>query len=229
MLEFRTGIGPALHRAGGPGDGHRRVRAQGHAPSAGTRPTGFRHPGLHEYEGEGGLAWVRTFSGLLVTCGLDHILGPEEVPADSYDYPGRKTVRHSLHGRVGDDPGAADRLWRGVGRRPLHALGRGRGAAGDRVRRGPAPASAGSRPTSAATRSASTDRVVNRGFCRTPHMFFYHVNVGYPVLDEGTRYLAPITRCALGRPRGRGVPRAGRRLPTAARPAAALSRAGLAA
>ena len=36
------------------------------------------------------------------------------------------------------------------------------------------------------------DRVVNHGFSRTPHMFFYHVNVGYPLLDEGSRYLAPI-------------------------------------
>ena len=36
------------------------------------------------------------------------------------------------------------------------------------------------------------DRVVNHGFYRTPHMFFYHVNVGHPVLDEGSRYLAPI-------------------------------------
>src|ERR1700733_11047873 len=41
-------------------------------------PTGFRHPGLHEYEGENGLAWARSFSGLVVTCGLDHILGPQE-------------------------------------------------------------------------------------------------------------------------------------------------------
>ena len=36
------------------------------------------------------------------------------------------------------------------------------------------------------------DRVVNHGFSRTPHMFFYHVNLGYPLLDEGSRYLAPI-------------------------------------
>jgi hypothetical protein len=38
-----------------------------------------------------------------------------------------------------------------------------------------------------------SDRVVNRGFYRTPHMLFYHVNVGHPVLDEGARYLAPIS------------------------------------
>jgi len=38
-----------------------------------------------------------------------------------------------------------------------------------------------------------TDRVVNHGFYRTPHMCCYHINVGHPVLDEGSRYLAPIT------------------------------------
>jgi hypothetical protein len=36
------------------------------------------------------------------------------------------------------------------------------------------------------------DRVVNHGFYRTPHMLCYHINVGHPVLDEGSRYLAPI-------------------------------------
>ena len=36
------------------------------------------------------------------------------------------------------------------------------------------------------------DRVVNHGFYKTPHMFLYHINVGYPVLDRGSRYLAPI-------------------------------------
>ena len=37
-----------------------------------------------------------------------------------------------------------------------------------------------------------TDRVVNHGFYKTPHMYCYHINVGHPVLDEGSRYLAPI-------------------------------------
>ena len=30
------------------------------------------------------------------------------------------------------------------------------------------------------------------GFAPTPHMFFYHVNLGAPLLAEGARYLAPI-------------------------------------
>jgi hypothetical protein len=37
-----------------------------------------------------------------------------------------------------------------------------------------------------------TDRVVNAGFLPTPHMLLYHVNLGYPLLDAGARYLAPI-------------------------------------
>src|SRR3546814_12993509 len=35
-------------------------------------------------------------------------------------------------------------------------------------------------------------RVVNHGFYRTPHMYCYHINVGHPVLAQGSRYLAPI-------------------------------------
>jgi hypothetical protein len=37
-----------------------------------------------------------------------------------------------------------------------------------------------------------TDAVVNAGFDRTPHMFLYHVNVGWPLLEAGARFDAPI-------------------------------------
>jgi hypothetical protein len=37
-----------------------------------------------------------------------------------------------------------------------------------------------------------SDKVVNLGFYRTPHMYCYHINVAHPVLAEGSRYLAPI-------------------------------------
>ena len=102
-------------------------------------PAGFRHPALHEYEGEGGLAFVRSFSGLLATCGLDHTMGPAEVPADNYNYPGRKT-RAAFAARAGEpDPGAARGLRRALGGGPLRALGRGGGAAVGDVRRGSLP------------------------------------------------------------------------------------------
>ncbi|MER9306379.1 aldose 1-epimerase family protein [Mesorhizobium sp. M0293] len=190
MLEFRTGSGlrftALVDRALDIADCDYRGQAIGwHSPS------GFRNPGLHDYEGEGGLAWARSFSGLLVTCGLDHILGREEVPVDSYNYPGRKTVVHSLHGRVGTIPARltgygeawdGDRcvLWAegivqqsAVFGEDLHLLRRIEADVGGNEIR-------------------LSDRVVNHGFNRTPHMYFYHVNVSHPLLDEGARYLAPI-------------------------------------
>ena len=191
MLEFRTGSGlrftVLVDRALDIADCDYKGQAIGwHSPA------GFRHPGLHEYEGEGGLAFVRSFSGLLATCGLDHTLGPAEVPADNYNYPGRKTVRHSLHGRVSTDPGAARpataRRWEGD-RCVLWAEGVVQQSAmfGEDLylfRRIEAEVGGNEIRVS--------DRVVNHGFYRTPHMFFYHVNVGWPLLEEGARYLAPI-------------------------------------
>src|SRR3982751_6531409 len=86
MLEFHTGAGlrftVLVDRAMDIGDCEYKGQSIGW-----NSPAGFRHPGLHEYEGEGGLAWARSFSGLLLTCGLDHILGPDVVPADNYGYP----------------------------------------------------------------------------------------------------------------------------------------------
>ncbi len=190
MLEFRTGGGlrftVLVDRAMDIGDCDYKGQAIGW-----QSPTGFRHPALHEYEGEDGLAWTRSFSGLMVTCGLDHILSPCEVPADNYGYPGRKFVRHSLHGRVSTIPARllghgelwiGDRcvLWaEGIVRQSavfgedLHLVRRIEADVGENAIR-------------------IVDRVINHGFRPTPHMYFYHFNVGYPLLDEGSRFIAPI-------------------------------------
>jgi len=77
MLDFRTGSG--LHftvlvdRAMDIAEVAHNGRAIGW-----QSPTGFRNPALFEPEGEDGLGFTRSFSGFLATCGLDHILGPEE-------------------------------------------------------------------------------------------------------------------------------------------------------
>ncbi len=190
LLEFRTGSGlrftVLVDRAMDIADCEHKGRAIGW-----NSPAGFRHPGLHEYEGEGGLGWARSFSGLMVTCGLDHILFMNEVPADNYVYGPKQTVKHSLHGRVGTIParltGYGER-WEGdrcilwaegivqqsaVFGEDLHLIRRIEADVGtDEIR--------------------LTDRVVNHGFYKTPHMYCYHINVAHPVLDEGARYLAPI-------------------------------------
>lgn len=189
-LDFRTGTGFAFRvlvdRAMDVGACEYRGAAIGW-----QSPTGFRHPGLHEYEGEGGLSWLRSFSGLIVTCGLDHTLFMDNDPARHYHYGPRTETRSSLHGRVGNIParltGYGERwdgdictLWcEGVVQQAtvfgedLHLIRRIEAVVGE---------------------SGFTlhDRVVNHGFYRTPHMFLYHINVGHPVLAEGSRYVAPV-------------------------------------
>jgi len=190
LLEFRTGSGlrftVLVDRAMDIADCEHQGR-----PIGWHSPAGFRHPGLHEYEGEGGLAWARSFSGLMVTCGLDHILFMNEVSAETYVYAPKRTVSHSLHGRVGTIParltgygeswnGDSCTLWaEGVVQQSavfgedLHLIRRIEAdVGGNQIR--------------------ISDRVVNHGFYKTPHMLCYHINLSHPVLDAGSRYLAPI-------------------------------------
>lgn len=190
MLEFRTGTGlrftVLVDRAMDIAECEHAGRAVGwHSPS------GFRNPALHDYEGEGGLGWFRSMSGLNITCGLDHTLFMHDDPAGHYHYGPRERVSSSLHGRIGTIParltGYGERwdgdeciLWaEGIVQQStvfgedLHLIRRIEATVGgDEIR--------------------LHDRVVNHGFYRTPHMYCYHINVGHPVLAEGSRYVAPI-------------------------------------
>lgn len=190
MLEFRTGTGlrftVLVDRAMDIADCEFAGQAIGwHSPS------GFRHPGLHEYEGEGGLGWMRSFSGLMITCGLDHILFMYDAPADTYVYGPRQTASHSIHGRIGTIPakltGYGER-WEGdrcfLWAEGVVSQGTVFGEHLELHRR--IEAEVGTNDI------RLHDRVVNRGFYKTPHMFCYHINVGHPVLEQGARYLAPV-------------------------------------
>jgi hypothetical protein len=190
MLEFRTGTGlrftVLVDRAMDIADCEYQGRAIGW-----NSPAGFRHPALHEYEGERGLSWLRSFSGLIVTCGLDHILFMDDDDASHYVYGPRKSTSSSLHGRIGTIPARLTgygeswdsdecTLWcEGVIQQAtvfgedLHLHRRIEAKLGSNT-------------------IELHDRVVNHGFYRTPHMLCYHINVGHPVLAEGSRYLAPL-------------------------------------
>ena len=149
--------------------------------------TGFRHPGLHEINDEDGLSWLRSMSGLLVSAGLDHALFGGPVDSSQYAYPPRPSVRHGLHGRVANIParltGYGER-WED-GRCVLWAEGEVRQAAifGEHLvlrRRIEADLYG--------TEIRLSDTVRNAGFDKTPHMFLYHVNVGWPLLEPGVRF-----------------------------------------
>jgi hypothetical protein len=192
VVEFRTGSGLAFDVLV---DRAMDIGAAEHAGlSFGWRsPTGFRHPGLHENADENGLSWLRSFSGLLVTGGLDHTGGVSEIDASHFHYPARKTVRNGLHGRVANIPArliSAGEAWDGD-ECVLWAEGEVRQVAvfaeNLRLHRRIEADLGGNE-------IRLKDVVTNDGFDRTPHNLLYHIDFGWPLLDEGARVVAPIRR-----------------------------------
>ncbi|QJU56160.1 aldose 1-epimerase family protein [Herbiconiux sp. SALV-R1] len=164
------------------------------APLGWRSGNGFRHPGLHEHSDEGGLSWLRALDGLLVSGGLDHTLFGGEVDATRYAYPPKQTVSHGLHGRLTAIPARlleAREVPGAAGTPVLRVVGEVIQATsfGEHLR---------------LTRTIELDFdgrqirlhdvVDNLGFEPTPHMFLYHLNIGWPFVDEGTEFVAPIAR-----------------------------------
>jgi hypothetical protein len=191
VVELRTAAGLVLDILVGRAMDLGRFEYRG-IPLAWRSGTGFRHPGLHEYHDEYGLSWLRSFDGLLVSAGLDHTLFTAEVDASNYHYPPRPTSWNGLHGRISNIPARlvrADEIWQD-GRCLLVVEGTVTQAAvfGEHLvlrRRIEADLDG--------LEIRITDTVTNAGFSRTPHMFLYHVNLSWPLVDEGARLVAPIS------------------------------------
>ncbi len=187
LLEFRTGTGFAfdvlVDRAFDVG------RCEmGGRPLGWLSPVGFAGPWFDEPEG---LGFLRNWGGgLLTTAGLDHALFMAEDTAEQYHYPPKGTESYGLHGRVSNLPGRLvgyGERWEGD-ECVLWAEGEVRQAAvfGENlVLRRRVEARVGE------SRLKIHDEVENAGFDPTPHMYLYHVNVGWPVVDEGAELLAP--------------------------------------
>lgn len=155
---------------------------------------GFRHPGLHEHNDEDGLSWLRALDGLIVTGGLDHALFGGEFDASHYAYPPKPTSKHGLHGRLTAIPARLLEA-RVTTNHDGHSVLRARGEVvqatvfGEHLR---------------LTRLIEldldgrelrlTDTVENLGYERTPHMFLYHINLGWPLVDAGSEVVAPIAK-----------------------------------
>ena len=127
-----------------------------------------------------GANWIRTFGGgLVTTCGLDHIGGPE-----SDDYGDR-----GLHGSFSNTPaeivsiiqpdplsGNMDMSITGIIKQSqplglqLELKRTISGTLGDPIIR-------------------IQDEVINRGNTPAPHMLLYHFNFGWPLVDEGTKII----------------------------------------
>ena len=150
---------------------------------------GFAGPWYHEPEG---LGFFRTWGGgMVTTAGLDHTLFMAEDTAEQYNYPPKQTETYGLHGRVSNLParlvGYGER-WEGD-ECVLWAEGEVLQAAvfGEQLLlRRRIEARVGE------SRLKVHDEVENVGFDRTPHMYLYHVNVGFPAVSEDSELLVPV-------------------------------------
>jgi hypothetical protein len=189
VLDFRTGAGLSFRVAVDRGFDLLSAEYRG-IPIGWRSPTGPRHPGLASPEESRGWGFLRSFTGLLATCGLDHALAPATAGAERYIYPGFTATDHPLHGRISQIParlcgygehwdGDACTLWAEGEVAQMAVFGE------NLVLRRRIEAPLGG------TAIVIDDRVENRGFRPTPHMLLYHYNFGYPVLDEGAELLVP--------------------------------------
>jgi hypothetical protein len=185
VLEVRSGTGFAfdvlVDRAFDVG----RCEHRG-VPVAWTSAVGVAGPWYYEPEG---LGFFRTFGGgLLTTCGIEHALFMADDTASQYHYPPKQTETFGLHGRVSNRPARLA----GYGERwdgddcVLWAEGETLQATvfGEQLLlRRRIETRVGE------SRLSITDTVENVGHDTTPHMLLYHVNAGFPVVDEGSEIL----------------------------------------
>ena len=143
-------------------------------PLGWVSPTGVVAPSFYEPEKFG---WLRGFfGGLLTTCGLRHIGAPVTIDGEE----------HGLHGRIAYSPAKLRSLggdWDGdeyvmwiegdvkearVFEPNLVLRRRIEGRLGDKAIR-------------------IMDEVINEGWIRQPILIAYHINIGFPVLDKGSK------------------------------------------
>jgi len=165
LLDRGMDIGPASYKG---------------IPLAWCSPTSAVHPAYFE---PSGLGWLRSFhGGLLVTCGLTYMGAPCEDQGEQL----------GLHGRISHIP--ARNLW---------ADGRWEGDEYLLWVQGKMRETSVFGPNLLLTRRIETrlgdsrviikDRVENCGYEASPHMFLYHCNFGFPLVDQGSELIAPST------------------------------------
>ncbi|HYB85878.1 MAG TPA: aldose 1-epimerase family protein [Streptosporangiaceae bacterium] len=191
VLEFRTGTGFAFDVVVDRSFDVGRCEMGGR-PLSWLSAAGVVAPWYYEPDGWG---WFRSWGGgMVVTCGLDHTLGPGEDSAEQFNQPHiLKTVPYGLHGRVGGLPARLA----GYGERwdgdecVLWAEGEVLQSAvfGEQLElRRRIEARVGE------SRFTIHDVVANAGHTRASHMFLYHCNAGFPVVDSSSELLVPSRR-----------------------------------
>lgn len=130
---------------------------------------------------ENGWGFLRNIDGFMVTCGLDHYSRPHETNVEHFNHPHLKTRDMPLHGRIatekarlcsyGVNPDTCEVFGEGVVRQVSLF-----GEILELRRRVIVPLFE--------SELRIEDRVTNRGFRPSHHAINYHLNFGYPFLDQ---------------------------------------------
>lgn len=142
-------------------------------PISWTSPTGRTAPSFYDSEG---LEWLRSFyGGLLVTCGLTYAGAPCEDEGEEL----------GLHGRVSNIP--ARRLcvkegWEG----DEYSMRLSGEMVEAKVFDPPLVLTRELVARAGESKVWINDTVENRGYSTSPHMMIYHMNMGFPVVDDGS-------------------------------------------
>jgi len=140
-------------------------------------PTGIIAPSFYEPEG---LGWLRGFpGGLLTTCGLTYMGAPT---IDSGEHLG-------LHGRVSYAPANL-----------VHVDGSWNKDDYEMTLEGEVKESKVFEPNVTLRRNITAklgertirirDRVTNQGWQTQPLMILYHINIGFPIVDNGSKFIS---------------------------------------
>ena len=127
-----------------------------------------------------GLEWLRTFGGgLLTTCGLSHVGGPEKSTQGEQGLHGQiSNLPAEIESIIQPDPFTGQLEMRLTGRmKQTQVLG---------------PSLELKRTISSTLGQAKIqiqDEVINRGNQTAPHMLLYHCNFGWPLVDAGTEII----------------------------------------
>ncbi|MCL5102515.1 MAG: aldose 1-epimerase family protein [Armatimonadetes bacterium] len=178
VVEFRTGSG--LNFTAVPGRALDISIAEFNGrPLAWRSASGEVHAAHYE---EPGIGWLRSFfGGLVTTCGLTYAGAPTVDEGEPLGLHGRisSTPASNLH-VDGEWDGDEYRMWASGKMRESRLYGE------NLLLRRKISAVLGQ------NKLWIDDKVSNEGPRRTPHMFLYHINAGFPVVDAGAELVAPI-------------------------------------
>jgi hypothetical protein len=148
-------------------------------PLTWTSPAGVRSPAGG---GSSPMSWLDTFSGgLIATCGLDAFGSPSEV--DGEQFP--------LHGRIGTQQAVdvnQEASWTPGGTYEIRLSGRVRQA---RLFGEALELHRVIRCELGSARITVHDTVTNLAATEQPHMILYHINLGWPLVDEAATLALP--------------------------------------